>query len=96
MTHRKNESIIEISEEFHVPGTNMVLEPGDKIKVLQEMSMFTPIVNELRKYVQDMKKTGYTDEQIGQLLGKFLLRESGISMLVNPSDFIQGLIQSVR
>lgn len=43
----KKENVIEIKEELQVPGTDIILEEGDKIKVVKEAKLHYGVAEEL-------------------------------------------------
>jgi len=56
-------NIIEVKEEFEIPGTDVILEKGDKIKVLKEMSDNRSMaIRYLRAVLDDENNPGIIDE----------------------------------
>ena len=51
---KKIKETIEITEEFTVPGTEVIIEKGDKIKVLNESTFDSSALSELTRAMLKM------------------------------------------
>lgn len=51
---KKESTIIEVEEDISLPGTDIMLEKGDRIKVLSE-SLYMPIIVAINNYLNDNK-----------------------------------------
>ncbi len=56
-------NIIEIKEELEIPGTDIILEKGDKIKIMKEMSENRSMaIRYIRAVIEEEANRGIIDE----------------------------------
>ena len=63
-TEEENGEIIEISEDFRIPGTNVILEEGDRIEVFEEEGS-SPLVQTMSAAFKHM--------DIGEILASMIV-----------------------
>ena len=85
----EKKEVVEIVEEFQVPGTDKILEKGDKIQVLQE-SLY-----DVRKEIESfMSSISGNELAYGFKLGE-MIREVSFKEFDEPTHFIKEVIRAL-
>lgn len=90
---QEQDNLIEIPEEVRIPGTDVILEKGDKVKVqtskarMKEGAQMSPYSDEIRNWVM-VQLGDYWDETINMYYAKPSVEEEieAASMLISDLE----------
>jgi len=92
MKRIKEDNTVEIKEEVRIPGTDIILEAGDKIEILKEQSIFA---SEAYSEIIDFSVRSDIGEILSLFIGTFgkILEDKGKDQADSAEDARRILIQ---